>query len=119
MTKLSGIKGPVGTRYQSTGLSGRNRFPITFERILVPTDLTVESERAVEYGLVLAQRFGAHLTLLHVCKESYAVEYMRGLYAWTATRACAMHPPSRAWRIPSATYPRPEATVNKVASVVR
>ena len=84
MTKLSGIKGPFGTRYQPTGLSGRNRFPITFERILVPTDLTAESERAVEYGLVLAQRFGAHLTLPHVCKESYAVEYMRGPHACDA-----------------------------------
>jgi nucleotide-binding universal stress UspA family protein len=84
MTKLSGIKRPVGTRYQSTGLSGRNRFPGTFERILVPTDLTAESERAVEYGLVLAQRFSAHLTLLHVCKESYAVQYMRGPHACDA-----------------------------------
>jgi universal stress protein A len=84
MTKLSGLKGQVGTRYQSTGLSGRDRFSITFERILVPTDFTAESERAVEYGLVLAQRFGGNLTLLHVCKESYAVEYMRGPHACDA-----------------------------------
>jgi nucleotide-binding universal stress UspA family protein len=84
MIKLSGIKGPAGIRYQSTGLSGHDRFPITVERILVPTDFTAESGRAVEYGLVLAQRFGAHLTLLHVYKESYAIEYLRGPHACDA-----------------------------------
>ena len=78
MTYKKEIETLIDTRYQPTGSVRRNRFPVTIERILVPTDLTAESERAIEYGFVLAQRFGAHLTLLHVCKEPCSAEYMRG-----------------------------------------
>jgi nucleotide-binding universal stress UspA family protein len=99
MYKMPNIEAPIDTGYKYTGFlaegrsplnttsrsslkpSEHNRFPIKLERILVPTDLTSESERAIEYGFVLAQRFGAHLTLLYVYKESYAVEYMRGPHA--------------------------------------
>jgi universal stress protein A len=84
MTNIPEIEVPIGARHQSTGLRGRDRFPITVERILVPTDLSAQSEGAVEYGFILAQRFGAHLTLLHVYKEPYAVEYMRGPHACDA-----------------------------------
>ena len=59
----------------------RVQFPIGLERILVPTDLSTKSDRAIEYGLVLAQRFSAHLTLLHVYREGYAVKYLRGPHA--------------------------------------
>ena len=54
------------------------RTPVSVKRILVPTDLTEESQNTIEFGLVLAQRFGAHLTLLHVYKQSYAVQFVRG-----------------------------------------
>ena len=81
MANIQDIEVPIATRYEPTGSSRRSRFPITIERILVPTDLTKESERAIEYGFVLAQRFGAHLTLLHVYKEPYSAEYMRGPHA--------------------------------------
>ena len=100
MYKMPNIEAPIDTGYQCTGLpaegrspvnttwrsslkqSGHNRFPINVERILVPTDLSAESERAIEYGFVLAQRFGAHLTLLYVYNGPYAVEYMRGPQAY-------------------------------------
>ena len=52
--------------------------PISVKRILVPTDLTEESQKAIDFGLALAQRFGAHLTLLHVYKQSHAVQFVRG-----------------------------------------
>jgi nucleotide-binding universal stress UspA family protein len=78
MTNTQDIEAPIATRYEPTGSVRRNRFPIRIERILVPTDLTAESERAIEYGFVLAQCFGAHLTLLHVCIEPCSAEYMRG-----------------------------------------
>ena len=96
MNKMPSIQAPIDTGYQCPGLlaeersplkttwrsslrpSGHNRLPVNVERILVPTDLSAESEKAIEYGIVLAERFGAHLTLLYVYKESYAVEYMRG-----------------------------------------
>ena len=50
----------------------RGQSPPAIKRILVPTDLTPNSEKAVQYGLTLAQRFGAHLTLLYAFKETYA-----------------------------------------------
>jgi nucleotide-binding universal stress UspA family protein len=81
MNKIEDIEPVGGGVYQSKGLGKCGRLPATVERILVPTDLSQESDRAIEYGLVLAQRFGAHLTLLHVYREPYAVEYMRGRYA--------------------------------------
>jgi len=61
-------------------LSRRARFPTStsIKRILVPTDLTNESQRSIEFGLLLAQRFGARLTLLHVYQQPYPVEYLRG-----------------------------------------
>ena len=58
---------------------GRQRFPVKVKRILVPTDLTSESHRAIEFGLLLAKALGAHLTLLHVYQDpSYAVKYVLG-----------------------------------------
>lgn len=91
MTNMPNIEAPIDVGYQSTGFSGRDRFPIALEQILVPTDLSAESERAVEFGFVLAQRFGAHLTLLHVYKEPYAVEYARGPHACNAVLNERLH----------------------------
>jgi len=60
---------------------GRYRCPVKVERILVPTDLTNESHRAIEFGLALAKPLGAHLILLHVYQDpAYAVEYVLGPY---------------------------------------
>jgi nucleotide-binding universal stress UspA family protein len=56
----------------------RARIPAGVKRILVATDLTGESRKTIHFGLALAQRFGAHLTLLHVYKQSYAVQFVRG-----------------------------------------
>lgn len=38
---------------------------LTISRILVPTDFTESSDRAVEYALALAERLGAKITLMH------------------------------------------------------
>ena len=46
--------------------------------ILVPTDLTVESGKAIAYAVGLAKTLNAHLTLLHIYKEPHSLEYMRG-----------------------------------------
>jgi nucleotide-binding universal stress UspA family protein len=54
------------------------RIPLSVKRILVATDLTEQSQKTIHFGLALAQRFGAHLTLLHVYKQSYAVQFVRG-----------------------------------------
>jgi nucleotide-binding universal stress UspA family protein len=81
MARRAEIEVPIGARQQSTGLSGGDRCLTTAERILVPTDFTEESEKAVKYGILLAKRSAAHLTLLHVYKEPYAIEYIRGPHA--------------------------------------
>ncbi len=46
--------------------------------ILVPTDLTVESRKAMAYAVRIAKTLNAHVTLLHVYKEPYCLDYMRG-----------------------------------------
>jgi nucleotide-binding universal stress UspA family protein len=39
---------------------------IAFERILIPTDFSDTSQRAVEYAKSFARRYGSHLLLAHV-----------------------------------------------------
>jgi nucleotide-binding universal stress UspA family protein len=39
--------------------------PFTFREVLVPTDLSSGSDRALEHARVLCQRFGARMTLYH------------------------------------------------------
>jgi nucleotide-binding universal stress UspA family protein len=67
-----------GAERRSAPAVGRDRFSTNVKRILVPTDLPSESEKAIEFGLVLAKFFGAHLTLFHVFRKPYAVQYVRG-----------------------------------------
>ena len=43
--------------------------PTGIGRILVPVDFTVSTDIALEWALVLAERFGAWLTLLHVTSD--------------------------------------------------
>ena len=70
---------PIDAGCRPAEPDGRQRLPVKMKRILVPTDLTNESRRAIEFGLFLAKPLGAHLTLLHVYQQpSYAVEYVLG-----------------------------------------
>jgi nucleotide-binding universal stress UspA family protein len=81
MTRTTGPEISIGTD-QSTAARERERFPVRVNTILVPTDLTKESDRAIESGVVLAKLFGARLTLLHVYQDPcYTVEYMLGPHA--------------------------------------
>jgi nucleotide-binding universal stress UspA family protein len=56
------------------------------KEILVPTDLTKESQTALRCAISLARVFGAHLTLLHVYQEPYSLDYLRGPQACGAIR---------------------------------
>ena len=67
------------------------RIPVSVKRILVATDLTEESRKTIHFGLALAQCFGAHLTLLHVYKQSYAVHFVRGPNSSDEVRNDRMH----------------------------
>ena len=49
-----------------------------FSEILVPTDFSSRSDRAVNYAVQLAGRLGAHLTLLHVVPTPYPIDYTLG-----------------------------------------
>jgi nucleotide-binding universal stress UspA family protein len=44
-------------------------------KILLPTDFSPRSERALAYALELARRLGASLTLLHVVPEASILDY--------------------------------------------
>ncbi len=84
MTNIAEIEKPIGQLDQMPGDHNEASMPIAVKQILVPTDLTKESQKSVSYGLVLARRFGAHLTLLHVYREPYSVDYLRGPQACAA-----------------------------------
>ena len=52
---------------------------MSFERILVATDFSESSRRALELGLQIAQQFGSELTLMHSW-EPPNYSYAAGLY---------------------------------------
>lgn len=57
------------------------RVPLKIQQILVPTDFSECSQKAVEYAIAFAKQFGASLTLLHVLEPvAYPVgsDYMLG-----------------------------------------
>lgn len=43
----------------------------SLDRILVPVDFSAHSERAVNYAMTLANKFGAHVSLLHVVEDPF------------------------------------------------
>ena len=45
----------------------------TVNSILVPTDFSVGSKRALAYAMQLADAFGASLQVIHVLEESFAL----------------------------------------------
>jgi nucleotide-binding universal stress UspA family protein len=49
-----------------------------FGHLLVATDFSPDSEKAVQYAVQLARRLGARLTLLHVVPPSSALDYSAG-----------------------------------------
>src|SRR5258708_8929049 len=53
--------------------SGHQKFSI--DRILAPTDFSLNSEKTVAYAIHLARRLGAKLMLLHVVPEASAADY--------------------------------------------
>ena len=57
---------------------GHQRNPTALRRILAPTDLTLDAQKAVEYAVNLARGFGARLTLLHVYNSDFNCDYVLG-----------------------------------------
>jgi universal stress protein A len=57
-----------------------DRFLSRVKEILVPTDLTTESHKAITYAVALALSSNAHLTLLHVYERPYNLSYLRGAH---------------------------------------
>lgn len=49
-----------------------------FSEILVPTDFSLRSDKAVNYAVDLARRLQSHVTLLHVVPAPYAIDYTLG-----------------------------------------
>ncbi len=47
--------------------------PLTIQNILVPTDFSECSERALDYAVALGVKFGAQITLLHILHDLVTV----------------------------------------------
>jgi universal stress protein A len=62
------------------------RFLSGVKEILVPTDLTTKSQKAITYAVALSLFSNAHLTLLHVYEESYNLSYLRGAHVCDAVK---------------------------------
>jgi len=66
--------------------SGRRSFatfPLKVKRVAVLTDLTDESQAAVDYTVSLAEYFDARVTLLHVCPPGNSAEFFSGILTHT------------------------------------
>jgi universal stress protein A len=84
MVKIAETEPPIDAVRKLSDVRGHDRFPVRVKRILVPTDLSNQSDKAIEFGAFLAKHFSAKLTLLHVYQESYATQYVRGPDAYNA-----------------------------------
>jgi len=51
---------------------------VEIDTVLVPVDDTEEAERAVEYAVAIAQRYGASIHILHIVDDSVARAIQRG-----------------------------------------
>src|SRR5258708_12522316 len=49
-------------------------YSLNIKKMLVAVDLSPHSEETAAYAAALAEPFGAHLTLLHVCSPKEATE---------------------------------------------
>lgn len=54
-----------------------------FKHILIPTDGTALSERAIQTGVRLAQALGAHVTGFHAMPEFHVLTYRTGMLEHT------------------------------------
>ena len=68
--------GPMQARRQGTGKDQRNSTAL--RHVLVPTDLSLDAQKAVDYAVALARDFGARLTLLHVYNSDFNCDYVLG-----------------------------------------
>jgi nucleotide-binding universal stress UspA family protein len=84
MTKTTDIEETRDFGYP-TNLN-HDRFFSGIRKILVPIDLTVESRKAINDAVNLAQIWNAHLTLLHVYQEPYNSCYLRGSHVYDAIK---------------------------------
>ena len=64
-TQEKSLPGPIGLKR-------------AFGEILVATDFSARSDRAVSYAVDLARRLGSHVTLLHVVPTPYPIDYTLG-----------------------------------------
>jgi glycine betaine transporter len=61
----NGFQGSVPDDEEKT-MAEKRKSPLNIKTILVPTDFSVYSKRALSYAEILAERFGAKIMLVHV-----------------------------------------------------
>lgn len=59
---------------------------VNLQHILVPTDFSKESHRAIQYAKALAELFGAKITLLHIIVPLATPDLVYGPVAWDVAK---------------------------------
>ena len=79
---MTTLQSEIGRQKIFQDVGGRRSyatFALTVKRVVVLTDLTPESDAAVDYTVNLAQYFDARVTLLHVCQPLTYAEFFPGV----------------------------------------
>jgi universal stress protein A len=66
LTTIGDSGGSGQSREQLIDPAEQVRHVVTLKRILAPTDLTMDSGKAVDYAIAIGEHFNAQVTLLHV-----------------------------------------------------
>lgn len=86
MTKLDELVELRQTSHEAARRSVGPRISLALKSILVPTDLSDRANKAIDYGVALAEHFGAKLTLLYVDSRRHTDAYFAGSYGYAALR---------------------------------
>src|SRR3974377_125660 len=86
MTKLNELVESRQTSHEAARKAAGPQISISLKNILVPTDLSDRSNKAVNYAVALAEHFGAKLTLLYVDTMWHMDAYFAGSYGYAALR---------------------------------
>jgi Universal stress protein family len=91
------------------------RHRVSLKRILAPTDLTIDSRKALDYAITVAEHFNAQVTLLHAYVAPEPEGYSREINDYGLRTRLGM-PWIRSTDQPSIPHPSPISSLSGVAS---
>ena len=106
---------PTPNRISRRKVPTKGRRSPLWKSILVPTDFSAASFKAMEYAVTLAEMFGAKLTLAHIVVPVAAPDLVYGPVAWDEAVAIK----TAQERLAELKHSRGAAAARKVRTVVR